>query len=216
MTPSVSQSSGCRLRRMFCSVRPIPSFPCSSSMSWSCELLLFTMIGPILRCNIPSLYIGCTFAVSLVRRITDLSWKVDDIRRRWKLGLCHTPAKSVLSQKHKQNRPKTTSLSQNLPRIGASKYPHENTLELCQDGHSIYFQSNSQPSITALVKSTSSYSNVWACRITQTTREIIKMQKSLCVPKQGKILKGHYLLHVQNMHSCIYAFAKTSLHSVLS
>lgn len=113
MTPSVSQSSGCLLRRVFCSVRPIPSFPCSSSMSWSCELLLFTMIGPILRRNIPSLYIGCTFEVSLVRRITDLSWKVDDIRRRWKLGLRHSPEKSVMSQKHKQSRPKTTSLNQN-------------------------------------------------------------------------------------------------------
>lgn len=113
MTPSVSQSSGCRLRRVLCSVRPIPSFPCSSSMSRSCELLLFTMIGPIFRRNIPSLYIGCTFEVSLVRRITDLSWKVDDIRRCWKLGLCLTPEKSVLSQNHTQNRPKTTSLNKN-------------------------------------------------------------------------------------------------------
>lgn len=113
MTPSVSQSSGFRLRRAFSSVRPIPSFPCSSSMSRSCELLLFTMIGPILRRNIPSLYIGCTFEVSLVRRITDLSWKVDDIRRRWKLGLSHSPEKSVMPQKHKQNRPKTTGLNQN-------------------------------------------------------------------------------------------------------
>lgn len=113
MTPSVSQSSGFRLRRAFSSIRPIPSFPCSSSMSRSCELLLFTMTGPILRRNTPSLYIGCTFEVSLVRRITDLSWKVDDIRRRWKLGLSHFPEKSVMSQKHKQNRPKTTSLNQN-------------------------------------------------------------------------------------------------------
>lgn len=113
MTPSVSHSSGLRLRRALSSVRPIPSFPCSSSMSRSCELLLFTMIGPILRRNIPSLYIGCTFEVSLVRRITDLSWKVDDIRRRWKLGWSHSPEKSVKSQKHKQNRPKTTSLNRN-------------------------------------------------------------------------------------------------------
>lgn len=93
MTPSVSQSSGCRLRRVLCSVRPIPSFPCSSSMSWSCELLLFIMTGPILRRKLPSLYMGCTFAVSLVRRITDLSWKVDHMRRRWKLGLRHSPQK---------------------------------------------------------------------------------------------------------------------------
>lgn len=94
MTPSVSQSSGGRLRRELCSVRPIPSFPCSSSMSRSCELLLFTMIGPILRRNTPSLYIGCTFEVSLVRRITDLSWKVDDIRTCWKLGSCHSPVQT--------------------------------------------------------------------------------------------------------------------------
>ena len=86
MTPSVSQSSGC-LRLMVRSVRPIPSFPCSSSMSRSCELLLFTIIGPILRRSIPSLYIGCTLEVSLVRRITDLSWRVGDR----KLGLCHSP-----------------------------------------------------------------------------------------------------------------------------
>lgn len=91
MTPSVSQSSGCCLRRMLRSTRPIPSFPCSSSMSRSCELLLFTMIGPIFRRNIPSLYIGCTLGVSLVRRITDLSWRADDTRRCGKLGLCHSP-----------------------------------------------------------------------------------------------------------------------------
>lgn len=164
MTPSVSQSSGFRLRRAFSSVRPIPSFPCSSSMSRSCELLLFTMIGPILRRNIPSLYIGCTFEVSLVRRITDLSWKVDDIRRRWKLGLSHSPEKSVMSQKHKQNRPKTTSLNKKkTPRTGASKYLHGNTVQLCEAGHSIYWQNISQLSITALIKSTSSYSDVWAC-----------------------------------------------------
>lgn len=91
ITPSVSQSSGCFLHRVLCSVRPIPSFPCSSSMSRSCELLLFTMIGPILRRNIPSLYNGCTLEVSLVRRITDLSWKVDDIGRCGKLGLSDSP-----------------------------------------------------------------------------------------------------------------------------
>lgn len=73
MTPSVIQSSGGCLRLMLRSARPIPSFPCSSSMSRSCELLLFTIIGPIFRRNIPSLYIGCTLQVSLVRRITDLS-----------------------------------------------------------------------------------------------------------------------------------------------
>lgn len=156
MTPSVSQSSGCLLRRVFCSVRPIPSFPCSSSMSWSCELLLFTMIGPILRRNIPSLYIGCTFEVSLVRRITDLSWKVDDIRRCWKLGLRHSPEKS--SKQAQNNKPQSES-----SRTGASKYLYGNSLELCQAGHSIYWQSISQPSITALIKSTSSYSDVWAC-----------------------------------------------------
>lgn len=113
MTPSVSQSSGWRLRRVLGSVRPIPSFPCSSSMSRSCELLLFIMIGPILRRSVPSLYMGCTFEVSLVRRITDLSWKVDDIRRCWKLGLRHSPGKCVLSQKHKQNKAKITSLNEN-------------------------------------------------------------------------------------------------------
>lgn len=112
MTPSVSQSS---LRRVLGSVRPIPSFPCSSSMSRSCELLLFIMIGPILRRNIPSLYIGCTFEVSLVRRITDFSWKVDDMRRCWKRGLRHSPEKSVLSQKHKQSKPEITSLNPNPP-----------------------------------------------------------------------------------------------------
>lgn len=116
MTPSVSQSSGC-LRRMLRSARPIPSFPCSSSMSRSCELLLFTMIGPILRRNIPSLYIGCTLEVSLVRRITDLSWKVDDIRcgiydmryEVWEAGVVPFTRKSMLCYKHKQNRSSTGS-----------------------------------------------------------------------------------------------------------
>lgn len=74
MTPSVLQSSGCclRLRSTF----PHPSFPCSSIMSRSCELLLFTMTGPILRRNIASLNIGCTLEVSLVRRITFFSFFV--------------------------------------------------------------------------------------------------------------------------------------------
>lgn len=84
MTPSVNQSSGCCLRLR--SNRPIPSFPCSSSISRSCELLLFIMIGPILRLNIPSLYIGCTLDVSLVRRITDLSWRADN-KLVWEAGI---------------------------------------------------------------------------------------------------------------------------------
>lgn len=158
MTPSVSQSSGCRLRRVLCSVRPIPSLPCSSSMSRSCELLLFTMIGPILRRNIPSLYIGCTFEVSLVRRITDLSWKVDDTRRCWKLRLRHSPQKvrAVAQAQAKQaqdDEPQSTS-----SRTDASKHFHENILELWS-----CWQSVSQPCITTLIKSTSSYSDAWAC-----------------------------------------------------
>lgn len=75
MTPSVIQSSDCCLRRTARSPRPMPSFPCSSSMSRSCELLLFTMMGPILRRSSPSLYMGCTLGVSLVRRMTDFSCK---------------------------------------------------------------------------------------------------------------------------------------------
>lgn len=102
MTPSASQSSGCCLRRR--STRPIPSFPCSSSMSRSCELLLFTMIGPILRRNSPSLNIGCTLDVSLVRRITDLSWRVDD-KEVWEPGVGPVTRKSMLGCKHKQDSP---------------------------------------------------------------------------------------------------------------
>lgn len=158
MTPSVSQSSGCRLRRVLGSVRPIPSFPCSSSMSRSCELLLFIMIGPILRRNIPSLYIGCTFEVSLVRRITDFSWKVDDMRWCWKRGLRHSPEKAVLSQKHKQSKPKDNKPQSKSSRTDATKHFHENALELWSGCQSV-----SQPSMTTLVKSTSSYSDVWAC-----------------------------------------------------
>lgn len=55
MTPSVSQSSG-RFRGR--SVRPIPSFPCSSSMSRSCLLLLLRMSGPIFLRMWPSRNIG--------------------------------------------------------------------------------------------------------------------------------------------------------------
>lgn len=75
MTPSVIQSSGGCLRRTGRSPRPMPSFPCSSSISRSCELLLFTMMGPILRRSSPSLYMGCTLEDSLVRRMTDFSCK---------------------------------------------------------------------------------------------------------------------------------------------
>lgn len=70
ITPSVSQSSGCFRGR---SLRPIPSFPCSSSMSRSCELLLLRKIGPIFLRKWPSRNIGWTLGVSFVRLMTDLS-----------------------------------------------------------------------------------------------------------------------------------------------
>lgn len=110
MTPSVSQSSGCCLRRTLRSARPIPSFPCSSSISRSCELLFFTMTGPILRRNIPSLYIGCTLVDSLVRRITDLSWRVDGYKDVWEAWVVPFTRRSMLGYKHKQDRPSTGCL----------------------------------------------------------------------------------------------------------
>lgn len=85
MTPSVLQSSSCCLR--LGSTFPHPSFLCSSIMSRSCELLLFTMTGPILRRNIASLNIGCTLEVSLVRRITFFSWRIDDTKEVWSCNL---------------------------------------------------------------------------------------------------------------------------------
>lgn len=72
MTPSVSQSSGCLFFGR--SLRAIPSFPCSSSMSRSWELLLWKMRGPIFLRIRPSRYMGWTFWISLVRLITDLIW----------------------------------------------------------------------------------------------------------------------------------------------
>lgn len=147
MTPSVIQSSGCCLRLR--STRPIPSFPCSSSMSRSCELLLFTMTGPILR-RIPSLNIGCTLEVSLVRRITDLSWRADDIMMR---GVVPFTRKSMLRYKHKQDVPGTGCLTQVAKNAQAVSPEHTFVKKLQRFGQTLMYpikfgcRSEAKPSI---------------------------------------------------------------------
>lgn len=187
MTPSVNQSSGCCLRLR--SNRPIPSFPCSSSISRSCELLLFIMIGPILRLNIPSLYIGCTLDVSLVRRITDLSWRADN-KLVWEAGIVpYTEGKKKIN--HKQDGLRSGFLTQ------MQKPTHsgwgQNAMQFFCQAYLIDFVCRSRASASC----TGSFFNInikpagnpWQGMLDGKHPSITKcLHKTLHMPKQGQRL----------------------------